>query len=109
MSTEKVNPEDQDQITPEQQAQITAEKNEQYLERLRFHIKARKRRQGVSVRDYDDFAKFADECNDVIALELMLKEMGGFLSEREATDEDTAELHNADFNAEQRRRKMATY
>ena len=98
-----------EKLSPEQELQVKAEEQERYFEMLRYHLKARKRRQRVSAKEYDNFAKDIDQSTDVTALSCLLDEMGGLVTEGERVEADTNELQNENFCAEQTRRTLMGY
>ena len=98
----------EEELTDEQKVQQREAENLRYIENLRFHIKARKRRQShVSLKDKEDFNKDIDASTDVITLEALLHEMGGFILIKDAQTHEVS--HNDAFLAEQTRRAMAGY
>ena len=82
--------------------EATSEMNAGYLRNLKWHIKARKERQSVSIKDKEAFAADIDKSNDVVCMERLLEVMGGLIQESEATHEELGSLNHEGFNQQER-------
>ena len=89
--------------------QEQVEERERYFTHLRFHLKARKRRQRGSAKEYDEFAADVDRSEDVFALYRLLEIMGSEILQAEAEAGDINEMNNGGFNEQERKRVLMGY